>query len=79
VGPLPHIRQLEAEQEFWSSTLSQVLGGILAVLGVFALGMAWVRRLDYLVYFGLLTIGWALMTGRSGWGTCPCRMPPARC
>ncbi|WP_374255691.1 ATP-binding protein [Aquabacterium sp.] len=75
VGPLPHIRQLEAEQEFWSSTLSQVLGGILAVLGVFALGMAWVRRLDYLVYFGLLTIGWALMTGRFWLGDLP--MPNA--
>lgn len=75
VGPLPAIRQLAAEQEFWTSTLSQVLGGILAVLGVFALAMAWVRRLDYLVYFGLLTTGWAFMTGRF-WVTAPA-MPNA--
>jgi two-component system sensor histidine kinase UhpB len=64
LGPLADIRQLAEEQEFWSTTLSQVLGGILAVLGLFALGLAWVRHLSYLVFFGLLTIGWALMTGR---------------
>ncbi|MGC4060424.1 MAG: ATP-binding protein [Aquabacterium sp.] len=64
VGPLQEIRELYEEQEFWTTTVSQVLGGILAVLGVFALGLAWVRRLDYLTYFGLLTIGWSVMTGR---------------
>ncbi len=64
IGPLQQVRELYDEQEFWSTTLSQVLGGILAVLGVFALGLAWVRRLDYLLYFGLLTLGWSLMTGR---------------
>jgi two-component system sensor histidine kinase UhpB len=64
VGPLQEIRELYEEQEFWTTTLSQVLGGILAVLGVFALGLAWVRQLKYLVHFGLLTIGWSLLTGR---------------
>jgi two-component system sensor histidine kinase UhpB len=64
IGPLQDIRQLYEEQTFWSSTVSQVLAGILAVLGLFALGMAWVRRLDYLLYFGLLTLGWATMSGR---------------
>ena len=64
VGPLQEIRELYEEQEFWTTTVSQVLGGILAVLGVFALGLAWVRRLDYLTYFGLLTLGWSVMTGR---------------
>jgi signal transduction histidine kinase len=33
-------------------------------LVAFALGLACVRRLPYLVYFGLLTMGWALMSGR---------------
>jgi two-component system sensor histidine kinase UhpB len=64
IGPLQDIRELYEEQEFWTTTVSQVLGGILAVLGVFALGLAWVRRLDYLTYFGLLTLGWSVMTGR---------------
>ncbi len=64
IGPLQEIRELYEQQEFWTTTVSQVLGGILAVLGIFALGLAWVRRLDYLLYFGLLTIGWSMMTGR---------------
>lgn len=64
VGPLQAIRELHEEQEFWTTTVSQVLGGILAVLGIFALGLAWVRRLDYLLYFGLLTVGWSVLTGR---------------
>ncbi len=64
IGPMQEIRELHDQQEFWTTTVSQVLGGILAVLGVFALGLAWVRRLGYLLYFGLLTIGWSVMTGR---------------
>lgn len=64
IGPLQEIRALSDQQTFWSSTLAQVLGGLLAVLGLFALGLAWVRKLGYLVHFGLLTLGWALMTGR---------------
>ncbi|NBD19301.1 histidine kinase [Aquabacterium fontiphilum] len=64
IGPLPALRSLHEAQVFWTSTVSQVLGGVLLVLGAFALGLAWVRRLPYLVYFGLLTIGWALSSGR---------------
>jgi two-component system sensor histidine kinase UhpB len=64
IGPLQEIRQIHEDQTFWSSTVSQVLAGILAVLGLFALGMAWVRRLDYLLHFGLLTLGWAVLSGR---------------
>ncbi len=64
IGSLADIRELYDEQEFWTSTLSRVLGGILAVMGLFALGLAWIRRLDYLAYFGLLTTGWALATAR---------------
>ena len=64
VGALADIRQLYEEQEFWSLTLSRVLAGILAVMGLFALGLAWIRRLDYLMYFGFLTTGWAVATGR---------------
>ncbi len=64
VGPLQDIRQIHEDQTFWSSTVSQVLAGILAVLGLFALGMAFVRRLGYLLHFGLLTLGWAVLSGR---------------
>ena len=64
VGPLGDIRQMADQHAFWTTTLSQVLAGVLAFMGVFALGLAWVRRLSYLLYFGLLTMGWAVMTGR---------------
>lgn len=64
IGSLADVHALHEDQEFWTSTLSRVLGGILAAMGLFALGLAWIRRLEYLRYFGLLTIGWALATGR---------------
>ena len=64
VGALADIRELAEDQEFWTSTLAGVLGGILAVMGLFALGLAWIRRLDYLMYFGLVTTGWSLATAR---------------
>jgi two-component system sensor histidine kinase UhpB len=63
VGPLGVIRHMAEEQTFWSVTLSQIMGGVLIFMGVFSLGLAWVRRLKYLLYFGLLTMGWALLTG----------------
>ncbi len=64
VGPLDEMRQLYDDQIFWGITVSQVLAGVLGVLGLFALGMAWVRRLVYLLHFGLLTMGWALLGAR---------------
>jgi two-component system sensor histidine kinase UhpB len=64
VGPLQDMQRMHLEQEFWSGTVSQVIAGILVVLGLFALGLAWVRQLSYLTHFGLLTIGWSFMTGR---------------
>jgi two-component system sensor histidine kinase UhpB len=64
IGPLQQVHELYEAHEFWTTTVSQVLGGILVVLGMFALALAWVRRLNYLLHFGLLTMGWAVMTGR---------------
>ncbi len=64
IGAWSELRQHQEDQMFLAVTVSQIIGGILAVLGVFALGLAWVRRLPYLGYFGLLTLSWALLTGR---------------
>lgn len=64
IGSFADIRELHDDQEFWTTVLSRVLGGILAFLGLFALGLAWIRRLDYLMYFGFLTTGWSLATTR---------------
>ncbi|RZI83793.1 MAG: histidine kinase [Rubrivivax sp.] len=64
IGTLQDMQRMHQDQEFWSNTVGQVIAGILVVLGLFALGLAWVRQLSYLTHFGLLTIGWSLMTGR---------------
>lgn len=64
VGPMADIRALHNDYTFWTSTVSKVLGGILAVLGLFAMGLAWVRRLDYLVFFGLLTLSWSVVSSQ---------------
>ena len=64
IGTWSDLSDLHDEQTFWSVTVSQIIGGILAVLGVFALGLAWVRRLGYLAHFAMLTLTWALLTGR---------------
>lgn len=64
IGDWETLRQREAKQHFWAVTVSQVIGGTLAILGVFAVVLAWVRRLDYLRNFGGLTVTWALVTGR---------------
>jgi signal transduction histidine kinase len=71
IGPLEDIRTLYDTNEFWSITVAQVLGGVLAVMGVLALGLAWVRRLDYLFHFGMLTLGWSAMTGRMWFSDMP--------
>ncbi len=64
VGPMAEVRLVSEAQTFWTTTLSQIMGGVLMFMAAFSLGLAWVRRLKYLLYFGLLTLGWALMTGR---------------
>ena len=63
VGPMEDIRALHSSYAFWTSTLSQVLGGVWAYWACFALGLAG-ARLDYLVFFGLLTLGWSLISGQ---------------
>lgn len=64
IGDWTNLRARQDLQLFWAVTMSQIIGGILGVLGLFAIALAWVRRLDYLRHFGLLTLTWALVTGR---------------
>ena len=71
VGTLAEVQEAAEDQTFWTLTLSQIMGGVLVVMGVFALGLAWVRKLNYLLYFGLLTMGWSVMTGRFWRGELP--------
>jgi two-component system, NarL family, sensor histidine kinase UhpB len=64
VGDWNTLRARQEAQIFWGVTLGQIIGGILLVLGIFAICLAWVRRLGYLRHFGLLTLFWAAVTSR---------------
>ncbi len=65
VGPQSELRMRHDEDLFWNVTLSLVTGATIAVLGVFMLAVAWVRRSEpaYL-YFGVMLIGWTLIGTR---------------
>lgn len=64
VGDWNALRSRQEAQLFWGVTLGQIIGGILLVLGIFAICLAWVRRLGYLRHFGFLTLFWAAVTSR---------------
>jgi two-component system, NarL family, sensor histidine kinase UhpB len=71
IGAWSALRERADSQTFWAITVSQIIGGILLVLGAFAMGLAWVRRLPYLWHFGLLTLSWAALTGRLWFSSIP--------
>ncbi len=71
IGDWKALRERADGQTFWAITVSQIIGGILVVLGAFAMGLAWVRRLPYLWHFGMLTLTWAALTGRLWFSSIP--------
>jgi len=71
IGTWAALREHADSQGFWAVTVSQIIGGILVVLGAFAMGLAWVRRLPYLWHFGLLTLSWAALTSRLWFSSIP--------
>jgi signal transduction histidine kinase len=64
IGPLPAMQALQDHHMFWNVTLAQIISGTMLILGGFALMLAWVRRLGYLMHFGLMSVGWALLATR---------------
>jgi len=65
IGPLAELSGTWRSQQFWNVTSAQVVAVTLFVLGVFMIGVGWFnRRASYLVYFGLLAIGWAALSAR---------------
>jgi len=65
LGPLSELQPLYDRQLFWNVTVAQIIAATIAALGVAMLGLAAVRRRDsYLMYFGLFTTGWALISAR---------------
>lgn len=67
IGSLPAMRALHERQVFWNITVPKIIAVMLVVLGVLLLALAWVRRLSYLLYFGLVAIGGALLGMRVWW------------
>ena len=65
IGPLQELAPVWRAAHFRSVTAVQLVGVTMLVLGVFMIGVGWFnRRASYLMYFGVLAIGWAVLTTR---------------
>lgn len=65
IGPMQELQSLYDRQLFWNVTVAQIIAATIAALGASMLGLAAVRRNDtYLLYFGLFSTGWALISAR---------------
>ncbi len=65
VGPMQVLLPRYETQLFWNVTVAQIIASTIGLLGLAMLGLAVVRRQDsYLMYFGLFTLGWALLSVR---------------
>ncbi len=72
IGPQAELSRIWRAQQFWNVTAAQLVGVTLLVLGVFMIGVGWFnRRASYLMYFGTLAIGWAVLTARMWWNDLP--------
>jgi signal transduction histidine kinase len=68
IGPLGELSAVWRMQQFLNVTSAQLVGVTLLVLGVFMIGVGWFnRRASYLMYFGMLAIGWSALTARIWW------------
>ncbi|MES2975110.1 MAG: sensor histidine kinase [Pseudomonadota bacterium] len=65
VGPVSALQPAYDHQLFWNVTVAQIIAATIGMLGASMLGLAAVRRRDtYLLFFGLFSIGWALISTR---------------
>jgi two-component system sensor histidine kinase UhpB len=65
VGLMAQLQPLYGSQLFWNVTVAQIIAATIGALGLSMLGLAAVRRKDtYLLYFGLFSTGWALISVR---------------
>ncbi len=68
IGPEAAMTQLHERRQFWSITTIQITGIILITLGGFLLILSRINRSEvFLLYFGALLIGWALLSLRVWW------------
>ena len=72
VGPQALLAAEHEQRLFWNVTSVQVVAVVLAVLGLVTLALGWANRGEsYLVHFGGLALGWALMSARLWWRDLP--------
>jgi two-component system sensor histidine kinase UhpB len=74
IGPQSELADTYEDRLFWSITMPQMVGAAMLVLGVLMLAMGRLNRhRSYLTYFGLMSLGWAVLSARLWW-----RDPPFR-
>jgi len=72
IGPQAVLAAAYEQRLFWNVTSVQVVGVVLAVLGLVTLALGWANRGEsYLMHFGWLALGWALMSARLWWRDLP--------
>ncbi|WP_158290055.1 ATP-binding protein [Ramlibacter sp. WS9] len=65
LGPRDALVPMHETQLFWNITMAQIIAATITVLGLSMLALAALRRKDtYLLYFGLFSLGWALLSAR---------------
>lgn len=65
IGPAVELQPVYDHQLFWNVTVAQIIAATIGLLGASMLGLAAMRRRDtYLLFFGLFSIGWALISTR---------------
>ncbi len=68
IGPTAELTALYEWRQFWSIGTVQITGITLIALGGFLLVLSWINRSEiFLMYFGALLIGWALLSLRVWW------------
>jgi signal transduction histidine kinase len=72
IGAYDELVIVHAEAQFWNVTVVKVASLALAMLGIVMVALAWVNRRDApLGYYGLMSIGMALLSARLWWRSVP--------
>ncbi|HPG81443.1 MAG TPA: histidine kinase, partial [Piscinibacter sp.] len=72
VGAYDELAALHADTLFWNVTAVQIASLALGMLGIVMTALAWVNRRDApMGYYGLMAIGWALVSARLWWREVP--------
>jgi signal transduction histidine kinase len=72
IGPQVEMAARHAQRAFWSVQAVQITAITMIALGGFLLTLFWLNRSEtFLLYFGALLLGWALLSSRVWWTDWP--------